>query len=122
MFPHTSFAPGAANHGTEPLVFASAWTKANAGQKAGGTFQNVLDARTDALVSLACNAGELATIATVTVNGDTVDLVTVGGFDTSLGEGTDMANAILLMDGAAPPGLDTINLETAKATLMADLG
>ena len=48
--------------------------------------------------------------------------MTVGGFDTSLGEGTDMANAILQMDGAAPPGLDTINLETAKATLMADLG
>ena len=53
MFPHTCFATGAANHGTEPLVCANAWTNANAGQKAGGTFQNVLDARTDALVSLA---------------------------------------------------------------------
>lgn len=44
-------------------------------------FQYAFDAETNALVSLAKNAGTLATIAPVTVDGDAVDLAAMGGFD-----------------------------------------
>ncbi|MEJ6389198.1 DUF4394 domain-containing protein [Gymnodinialimonas ulvae] len=111
------------NAGTAPMIFANAYTNAIAGSTAESTFQYALDARTNALVSLANNAGELTSVAPVMVDGATVDIVTAGGFDiVSPEEGTDLAFAILQMDGAETSGLYSIDLETAEATLLADLG
>lgn len=122
-FTDTFYAEGDANAGTEPLIFANAYTNAIADAKAGSTFQYALDARTNALVSLANNAGELKTVGPVMIDGATADLVTAGGFDiVSPEEGTDMAYAVLQMDGADTSGLYSINLDTAEATMIADLG
>ncbi|MEJ6399337.1 DUF4394 domain-containing protein [Yoonia sp. 208BN28-4] len=122
-FTDTAYAEGDVNEGTEPLIYANAYTNAIAGAKAGSTFQYALDARTNALVSLANNAGTLETIGTVMIDGEAADLVTAGGFDiVSPEEGSDMAYAILQLDGSETSGLYAINLETAEATLLSDLG
>lgn len=122
-FTDTFYADGDVNAGTEPLIYANAYTNAISGQKAGSTFQYALDARTNALVSLANNAGELTTVGTVMIDGEAADLVTAGGFDiVSPEEGTDLAYAVLQLDGAETSGLYSIDLETAEATLIADLG
>lgn len=122
-FTDTFYAEGDANEGTEPLIYANAYTNAIAGAKAGSTFQYALDARTNSLVSLANNAGELKTIGPVMIDGEAADLVTAGGFDiVSPEEGTDLAYAILQLDGSDTSGLYSIDLETAEATMIADLG
>ncbi|MFW2587841.1 DUF4394 domain-containing protein [Sagittula sp. SSi028] len=111
------------NAGATPMVFANAYTNAIAGKTAGSTFQYGLDAGTDALVSIANNAGTLATIAPITVGGETVDLSGMGGFDIlSAEEGSDAAYAVLQMEGAETAGLYSIDLETGAATLLSDLG
>ncbi|WP_193141543.1 DUF4394 domain-containing protein [Fluviibacterium sp. S390] len=117
------YAEGDASEGAEPLVFANAYTNAISGAKAGGTFQYALDARANALVSLANNAGTLETVGLVTVDGKAIDLLPVGGFDiVSPREGTDMAYAVLQIDGQATAGLYEIDLETGAATRLWDLG
>ncbi len=63
------------------------------------------------------------TVATITVDGNPVDLAPMGGFDiVSPSEGEDMALAILQLEGAETAGLYDIDLETGAATLRADLG
>ena len=122
-FTDVFYVAGDPNEGREPFIYANAYTNALAGMKAGGTFQYALDARTDALVSLGNNSGELRTVAPVTIDGMMVDLVSAGGFDiVSPEEGTDMAFAILQLDGETTSGLYRIDLETGAATLLADLG
>jgi hypothetical protein len=122
-FTDVFYVAGDANEGREPFIYANAYTNAVAGMKAGGTFQYALDARTDSLVSLGNNSGELRTVAPITVDGMMADLVSAGGFDiVSPEEGTDMAFAILQLDGEATSGLYRIDLETGAATLLADLG
>lgn len=122
-FTDTFYAEGDPNAGTEPLIYANAYTNAVPGAKAGSTFQYALDARTDALVSLANNAGELKTVAPITIDGAPADLVSAGGFDiVSAEEGSDAAYAILQLDGAETSGLYSMDLETGAATLLADLG
>ncbi|MEM7599199.1 MAG: DUF4394 domain-containing protein [Pseudomonadota bacterium] len=122
-FTDTFYAEGDANAGKTPSIFANAYTNAIAGAKASGTYQYALDAQTDALVSLANNAGELKTIGPITVDGTAVDLMGAGGFDIiSPEEGTDMAYALLQMEGADVSGLYSIDLATGAATQMAELG
>lgn len=122
-FTDAHYGDGDANAGTEPLIYANAYTNAIGGKKAGSTAQFALDARTDALVSLANNAGTLSTVAVVTVDGEPVDLVSAGGFDiVSPEEGSDQAYAILQFGGSDTSGLYSIDLSTAEATLIADLG
>jgi len=117
------YADGDANEGTTPMVFANAYTNAIAGMVASGTAQFALDAETDALVTLANNDGTLGTVAPVTVDGTEADLSGMGGFDiVSPEEGTDMAYAILQMEGSDSAGLYRIDLATGEATMMADLG
>lgn len=117
------YAEGDAHEGAAPMVFANAYTNAIAGMTAGSTAQYVLDAQTDALAALANNAGTLTTVAQVTVDGMPADLAAMGGFDiVSPEEGTDMAYAVLQMEGAATAGLYAIDLGTGAATLMSDLG
>lgn len=117
------YAEGDLNAGTAPMIFANAYTNAIAGSTASSTFQYAIDAETDSLVSLANNAGELMTVGSITVDGAAVDLSGMGGFDiVSAAEGQDAAYAILQTEGASTAGLYAINLETAEATLLADLG
>lgn len=122
-FADLAYAPGDAHAGAVPMVFANAYTNAIPGSTAGNTFQYALDAETNALVSLANNAGTLETIAAITIDGSPVDIAPLGGFDiVSPAEGQDMAHAILQLDGAATAGLYAIDLDTGAATLVADLG
>ncbi|GAA4222054.1 hypothetical protein GGQ68_001253 [Sagittula marina] len=118
-----AYAEGDANADATPMVFANAYTNAIAGKTAESTFQYGLDAGTDSLVSVANNAGTLETIGKVMVDGAEVDLSGMGGFDIlSPEEGSDMAYAVLQMEGADSAGLYSINLESAEATLLSDLG
>lgn len=118
-----AWAEGDANEAVTPNVFANAYTNAIPGAKSSGTFQYALDANANALISVANNDGTLATIGFLTVGGETVDLSAMGGFDiVSPEEGTDAAYAILQFDGAETAGLYALNLETAEATLLSDLG
>lgn len=122
-FTGLAYGEGDAMEGSTPMIFANAYTNAINDKTAGETFQYALDAETDALVSLANNAGSLATIAKITVDGAPVDLAPVGGFDiVSASEGDNTAFAILQMEGAETAGLYSIDLETGAATLNADLG
>ena len=121
-FTSTFYVKGDRNEGMTPEIFANAYTNAIAGAKASSTFQFALDSRTDSLVSLANNAGELKTVAKITINGKAVDLSSMGGFDiVSAQEGSDAAYAILQLEGASKAGLYSIDLTTGAATLMADL-
>ena len=122
-FTDAYYGEGDPSAGIEPLIYANAYTNAVEGAKAGSTAQYALDARTNALVSLANNDGTLATVGTVTVDGVPIDLVSAGGFDIySAQEGSDEAFAILQLDGTGTSGLYSIDLQTAEATLIADLG
>ncbi|MEO0438990.1 MAG: DUF4394 domain-containing protein [Pseudomonadota bacterium] len=122
-FTDTHYVDGDANTGKTPAIFANAYTNAIAGSKAGSTFQYALDAETNALVSLANNAGKLQTVGKVMIDGKPVDLAAAGGFDiVSEKEGTDAAFAVLQLEGAKTAGLYSVNLQSAEATLLADLG
>lgn len=122
-FTDLAYAEGDMSEGAEPLIFANAYTNAIDGAKASGTFQYALDARANALVSLANNAGTLESIGYVTVDGAPVDLLPVGGFDiVSPSEGSDMAYAVLQIDGQETAGLYALDLSSGAATLLADLG
>jgi hypothetical protein len=122
-FTDLAYAEDDMNEGVMPAIFANAYTNAINGMTASTTAQYALDAETDALVSLANNAGTLATIAPVTVNGVAVDLAAMGGFDiVSSAEGENTAYAILHLEGTDTAGLYVMDLETGAATLLADLG
>jgi hypothetical protein len=117
------YAKGDMSEGVEPLIFANAYTNAINGAKAGGTFQYALDARANALVSLANNAGTLESISLITIGGEPADVLPVGGFDiVSPEEGADAAYAVLQIDGQDTAGLYTIDVTSGAATLLADLG
>ena len=117
------YAEGDMFEGEKPLIFANAYTNAISSAKASGTFQYALDARTNALVSLANNAGTLETVGLVTIDGEPADILPLGGFDiVSPKEGTDAAYAVLQIDGQGSAGLYAIDLLTGAATLLSDLG
>lgn len=121
-FTDAFYAEGDNSAGADPLIFANAYTNAIAGKKAGSTAQYALDARANALVTLANNAGELATVGLLTLDGEAVDVVDAGGFDiVSPAEGTDMAYAILQMDGAANAGLYAVDLSSGALTSLGEL-
>lgn len=122
-FSNLFYAEGDTSEGADPLIFANAYTNAISGVKAGDTFQYALDARANALVSLANNAGTLETIGLVTVDGAPADILPVGGFDiVSAKEGTDAAYAVLQIEGQDTAGLYAIDLMSGAATLLSDLG
>jgi hypothetical protein len=122
-FSNLFYAEGDTSEGADPLIFANAYTNAISGVKASDTFQYALDARANALVSLANNAGTLETIGLVTVDGAPADILPVGGFDiVSAKEGTDAAYAVLQIDGQDTAGLYAIDLMSGAATLLSDLG
>lgn len=121
-FTELAYAEDDINAGAVPLIFANAYTNAINGKKASGTFQYALDASTNSLVSLANNAGTLKTVDKIKIDGESVDLITMGGFDiVSESEGEDDAFAILQLNGQSMAGLYSINLQTANATLIKKL-
>ncbi|MEM8822658.1 MAG: DUF4394 domain-containing protein [Pseudomonadota bacterium] len=108
---------------TEPLIFANAYTNAIDGMTASSTAQYALDARANALVTLANNAGELATVGLLTIDGEAVDVIDMGGFDiVSEAEGSDLAYAILQIDGQETAGLYLVDLRSGALTPLGDLG
>ncbi len=122
-FTDAAYGEGDANAGTTPMIFANAYTNAISGETAESTAQFALDAATDSLVTLANNDGTLGTVGKVMVDGEAVDLSAWGGFDIiSPEEGTDMAYAVLQMEGAESAGLYSIDLSNGAATMIADLG
>lgn len=122
-FTDAFYVDGDHSNGAEPLIFANAYTNAIGGGTASSTAQYALDARANALVTLANNAGELATVGLLTIDGAAVDVLDHGGLDiVSPQEGTDMAYAILQIDGAETAGLYAVDLGSGALTLLADLG
>lgn len=117
------YATGDMSEGVEPVIFGNAYTNAISGAKASVTFQYALDARANALVSLANNAGTLQSIGLITINGESTDILPMGGFDIVSPEaGMDAAYAVLQIDGQETAGLYAIDLTSGAATLLADLG
>ncbi len=122
-FTGLAYADGDPHAGQTPMIFANAYTNAVNGKTAGDTFQYALDAETNALVSLANNAGALKTIGTLTLDGVAADVQALGGFDiVSASEGENRGYAILQLAGQDVAGLYAVNLETAALTRIADLG
>lgn len=122
-FTDAFYVDGDASAGTEPRIFANAYTNAISGVTATSTAQYALDARANALVTLANNAGELATVGLLTVDGEAVDVIDAGGFDiVSPVEGTDMAYAVLQIDGEDTAGLYMVDLSSGALTGLGDLG
>ena len=59
----------------------------------------------------------------LTVDGQPVDVTDAGGFDiVSPAEGTDMAYAVLQIDGEATAGLYAVDLASGALSNLADLG
>ncbi|GGG77830.1 hypothetical protein GCM10011415_28420 [Salipiger pallidus] len=107
----------------EPEIFANAYTNAISGETAGSTAQYAIDAQANTLVTLANNAGELASVGYLTLDGEKVNVTDWGGFDiVSPEEGTDMAYALLQFDGEDMAGLYSVDLETGALTELAELG
>jgi hypothetical protein len=122
-FTDTFYAEGDMNEGAAPLIFANAYTNAINGMTASSTAQYAIDARANALVKLANNAGELASVGYLTIDGEAVDVVEWGGFDiVSPEEGTDHAFAILQLDGESTAGLYSVDLSTGELMMLGDLG
>ena len=122
-FADLAYAEGDAHADTAPEIFANAYTNAVPGAKASSTAQFALDAGTDALVTLANNAGTLATVGPVTVEGRPMDVAAAGGFDiVSAAEGQDAAYALLRREGETTAVLYALDLATGAATPMGDTG
>lgn len=122
-FTDTFYVEGDMSAGADPLIFANAYTNAIVGEKASSTAQYALDARANALVTLANNAGELATVGLLTLDGEAIDVIDAGGFDImSPEEGTDMAYAILQIDSESNASLYMVDLTSGALTDLGDLG
>ncbi|WP_308917324.1 DUF4394 domain-containing protein [Jannaschia sp. LMIT008] len=122
-FTDAFYVDGDASAGADPLIFANAYTNAIDGRTASATAQYALDARANALVTLANNAGELATVGLLTIDGDAVDVLDTGGFDiVSEAEGSDLAYAVLQIDAEDTAGLYLVDLSSGALTLLGELG
>ncbi len=122
-FSDLAYAPEDMNANVKPEVFANAYTNAINGKKAKDTYQYALDAETDALVSLANNKGTLNTIGAITIDGQSVNISAMGGFDiVSEAEGKNSAYAILKIEGSSNSGLYSIDLTSGAAMKMFDMG
>jgi hypothetical protein len=110
------FPAGDPNVATAPLIIENAYTNNRPG--AVTTQQYAIDYGLDALVTLANNAGQLATVGPLGVN---TDIYT--GFDifTTVG-GVDTAYATLAAPNGGAPALYTVNLSTGAATLVGAFG
>lgn len=114
-FTTLAYATGDVNENASPSIIDNAYSNNLSGT--ASTQQYAIDYGTDTLVTLANNAGTLATIGALGVNTDTYT-----GFDifTSAG-GVNTGYAILTPLGGVP-SFYTINLATGQATLVGAVG
>ena len=109
----------------EPEIFANAYTNAVQGEIAKVTQQYALDADSNSLVTLANNAGTLATVGQITLGGMTLDFDNVGALEiVSARQGKNTALALLNIFGgpaSGTSGIYEIDLETGAASFFADL-
>ncbi len=113
-FTALAYAIGDANENTSPSIIDNAYSRNTAGTAT--TQQYAIDYGIDALVTVANNAGTLATIGSLGVN---TDIYT--GFDIFTSGATDTAYAILTPLGGVA-SFYTINLTTGQATLVGAIG
>ncbi len=119
QFTDLAYAEGDANEGTNPRVFANAYTNAIDGMTASETLQFALDAATNSLVTLANNAGTLETVAPITVDGEFFDFTQNGGLEIlSDAEGDNLA--VALLSGSGNTGLYTIDLSSGAASFFGE--
>ncbi len=122
-FTDAYYAEGDMSADLEPQIFANAYTNAISGSTASSTAQYALDSNANALVMLANNDGTLTSVGYLTVDGEAIDVTEWGGFDiVSPEEGSDMAYAILQIDGEDSAGLYSVDLSSGAVTELADLG
>ncbi len=120
--------PDGAINGDTTTVDAAAYT--NNAPNATVTTLYTLDAVTNKLsIQNPPNAGTQSNGTVVTVAGSTFDFTAVNGFDIPAGVSVSTANAtatgsgfVILTTAAGTPGLYTIDLTTAKATLVGNVG
>lgn len=102
-FTDLAYAPGDANEGINPEVFANAYT--NAVPMPTSTLQFGLDSQTDALVNIANNAGTLTTVGDLFFMGAALDVGVDGGLDIlSFADGDNTALAVLTTFGSSFSG------------------
>lgn len=106
------YVAGDPNASADPFVVGNAYTNSFAANFGGTTIQYVLDARTNALATLANNLGELRTVASLTIDGAPFTLGENAGFDIVFDQATGMNVAYVLasIDGLAD--LFTLDLAT----------
>ena len=122
-FTDLAYAAGDSSEGATPNIFANAYTNAIDGATAETTAQYAIDATANALVTLANNEGTLGSVGLLTVDGATVDVTPMGGFDiVSPEEGTDLAYALLQLDGEETAGLYLVDLGSGALTPLGDVG
>jgi hypothetical protein len=110
------YGAGDPNEGVGPLVVENAYTN-NIANSGLGTQQYVLDYGLNVLATLANNAGTLATVGEITLNGSVLDFDEFAGFDIFSGSpGSNTAYAFLTVGGVG--GLYTLDLTTAAATYL----
>ncbi len=106
---------GDANEGTDPTVFANAYSNAlpQAQVDASTQVQYVLDSGLDVLATLDNNAGSLNTLGSLTLDGAALNFNSVGGLDIlTAPDGSDIAIALLNFRGMSQ--LFTFNLPTGS--------
>ncbi len=113
------YGSGDTNFGTAPQIVENAYSNNFAG--ATMTIQYALDDNLNVLTTLANNAGTLATVGTVTLNGVMLDFTEAAGFDIVTSNGVNTAYA-LLTTAASGTGLYSITLGTGAATSLGSLG
>ena len=119
-----AYGTGDTNFGIVPLVIDNAYT--NSVANATTTTQYALDYGTHSLVTVANNAGTLATVATITLNGTELNFGSLNdavyaGFDINTSPlGVNTAYALLKVNGTT--GLYTIDLTNGRATSLGAFG
>lgn len=110
------YGTGDANELADPNIIDNAYSNNNAGTAI--TQQYGIDYELNSLVTIANNAGTLATVGPLGV-----DTTIYTGFDIYTHNGVNSAYAVLTGPAAnAVPGFYTINLQTGAATLVGSLG
>ena len=99
------------NFGTNPTIFANAYTNAVAQADVNGSTQEqyVLDSRLDVIATLGNNSGELRTIGRILVDGQALDFSPIGGFDI-LSPASDDNLGLALLNVMGADGMSMSNL------------
>lgn len=110
------YGAGDVNAGINPNVVGNAYTQSFFGPPGGGrtTQQYVIDSGTNAIATLANNAGTLSTLGVLTLGGAPFDFNADAGFDIAFLDGQDVYYALLSQGGLST--LFTIDIATRELT------